>query len=89
MGKFWKSFLQGMASIGEGMSQISIYPMPPLPVPRKWRGRTCKDDAEALQGDWAKVSGDMNNVVNDLDKAIEKAYDGYMNEITKEKIDKK
>lgn len=75
----WRSFLDGIASIGEGMSSISLFPrtktyeeireeldrLVGLPT-RDDRGELLSDeekDGIALRGDWEKVLGDFNKVL--------------------------
>jgi hypothetical protein len=63
----WKSLIDGIKSIGEGMALINLFPSP---TEIEIKTDTKKSDADALQSDADALRKDWEAVGNDMWKAI-------------------
>jgi len=63
---FWRAFVDGVASIGEGMASLfNLRPCDPKPPSYEEQFGT---DAELLASDWKKVGNDFRTVLGGLEK---------------------
>ncbi|KKR46670.1 MAG: hypothetical protein UT82_C0009G0034 [Parcubacteria group bacterium GW2011_GWB1_40_14] len=69
---FLRAFLDGLASIGEGMASLSLFSSSHLPNYEERFGT----DAELLASDWRKVVNDLSNASKSFEYEKKPKKDG-------------
>jgi hypothetical protein len=67
-----RGFLGGLASLGEGMSMLTLNPSSRLHAQLS----ISKPDNELIEDDWRRIDEDMRLAMNDIDNVIKGKQDG-------------